>query len=307
LFTTSLRKLRLPGRGRRTSKVIGLASTLVAVAAAVLVGPVPASAAVPGLVYVTAASEFDSTVYKSVQVFCPAGTQVVGGSYELVGAEGSVVLDDFIPFVGSLRVAAGEVVGPGERSDGTTESWQVRGTAVCANTPAGYTIVSSTSTFTSGKARAARVFCPAGTVAIGAGSSLANGFGQISLADMENFGTSVQAIAVDDEDGYSGSWSVTAYAICGVGLPGLHVVVGTSGTDSSFVKVATASCPAGQVVIGAGWSVFLAGTTVAEQLLNIHATVNGGTDPGVTGLASEDSDQYSGNWRFNAYATCANA
>jgi hypothetical protein len=284
----------------------GLFTALVAAAATVLVAPAPAFAAVPGLTYINANTGFDSNVYKSVTVSCPAGTNVVGGGYDLVGAEGAVVLDDFIPSSTSLTVGAGEVVGPGEPSDGTRESWQVRATAVCASPLPGYTIVPNTSVFARGTSRAVTANCPTGTFPVGAGASLSNGFGQVSISDLTYGDGSVSAGAVDDEDGYSGSWSVTAYAICASRLPGLHVVTTFSEQDSSSLHSAGAYCPAGQQVLGAGWSVFLGSSVVARQLLNIHADVSGGgVSPGVTGLASEDANGYGGDWRMYAQAVCA--
>jgi hypothetical protein len=117
---------------------------------------------------------------------------------------------------------------------------------------------------------------------------------------------SVSAGAVDDEDGYSGSWSVTAYAICANPLPGLQVVAAFSAFNSDFFKAPTAFCPAGTQVLAAGWSVFN-GAVATEQLLNIHADISGGgPSPGVTGFGSEDANGYSGNWQMFAEAMCAN-
>src|SRR5947208_8725279 len=92
-----------PRRAGAVSLVAGVVLAATAVTAA------PASAAVPGLVTVTAVTGLDSTVYKSVRVFCPSGLKVIGGGYSLNGADGSVVLDDFIPSADSVLVGAGEV------------------------------------------------------------------------------------------------------------------------------------------------------------------------------------------------------
>jgi hypothetical protein len=255
-------------------------------------------------VYVPASTGYDSKVYKSVTAYCPAGTVVIGGGYDLIGAEGSVVLDDFIPNGPSLTVGAGEVVGPGEPSDGTTQTWRITAIAGFALPPPGYQVVPGTSDFKRSSSQFADALCPAGLTAIGAGASLSNGWGQVSLNGVLRFDTGITASAVDDEDGYSGNWSVTAYAICASGrLPGLHNVNGSPvNADSSFIKVATAYCPAGQQAIGAGWWNFGESVYVDEQLLNIHANV---WSAGVTGMASEDANGYSGNWSFTTVVTCA--
>src|SRR5690349_429401 len=103
----------------------------------------PAAAALPGLQYVTASTGSDSNVFKSVNVFCPGGLTVVGGGYQLSGPDGAVVLDDFVPSAdgGHLTVSAGEIVGPGEPSDGTTANWFIVATAVCMQRPAGWEVV----------------------------------------------------------------------------------------------------------------------------------------------------------------------
>jgi hypothetical protein len=291
---------------KRPRVLVGSFTALVAAAAAVAVTPTAAFAAVPGLIYVNANTGFDSNVYKSLTVSCPAGTQIIGGGYDLVGAEGSVVLDDFIPSTQGLTVGAGEVVGPGEPSDGTTETWQIRATAVCANPPPGYIIISNPSAFAPGRTRATTANCPAGTFAIGAGASLSNGFGQISISDLTYGAHSASAGAIDDEDGYSGSWSITAYAICANALPGLQIITAFSTHGSGPLNFATAFCP-GQQVLGTGWSVFLGDLAVARQLLNIHADIaGGGANPSVTAFASEDANGYSGDWQVYAQAVCAN-
>src|SRR3954454_16846181 len=119
------------------------------VAATTALAPAPAYAAsvLSGLQYLAAVTDYNSSVYKSVSVYCPTGQRVVRGAYVLEGAEGSVVLDDFIPTADHLTVGAGEVVGPGEPSDGTTANWRVRAVVACAVPPPGLEIVSSASVF----------------------------------------------------------------------------------------------------------------------------------------------------------------
>ncbi|GIH16602.1 hypothetical protein Raf01_47740 [Rugosimonospora africana] len=282
------------GLRRRRARIFAIAlAPLLAVAVGAIAAPTPASAAVPGLTYVSAFTNYDSVVYKAVSVVCPGNLVVVGGGYDLIGAAGSVVLDDFIPSTNSLRVGAGEVVGPGEPADGTTLNWQVEAVAVCASAPSGYTIVSNTSAFATGITRDVTATCPGGTTAIGDGASLANGFGQISISDLVLSGNQVTARAYDDEDHYSDAWSISAYAICATGLPGLRSAFGWSVIDSLSPKWTSASCSTGQVGIGVGWSLSN-GFPVTEQLLNIEALpLNGGPAQDV---ASEDADGYSGSW-----------
>jgi hypothetical protein len=275
----------------RVSVIAGLA------VAAGLIAVAPASAAVPGLQYVTVRTVTDSSVYKTVTVPCPAGLQVIGVGYELVGGLGSVVLDDFIPSTTSVTVGAGEVVGPGEPSDGTTQSWSIKATAVCANPPPGLQIVSQTSSFGPGGARQVFADCPVGKRVIGAGASLSNGFGQISIRGLSIADSFTVAEAIDDEDGYSGSWSITAYAVCANSLPGLQVTTGTSTTDSSSTKHVSAVCPFGKNVLGAGWVL-----NSGDQVLAANAFIGNGQ---VILFGTEDDNGFGGNWNVTANAICA--
>jgi hypothetical protein len=289
-------------RLRRGFRVLSMAAAVAALGSVALPAS-PASAAVPGLLYLSAETNFDSAVYKSVRAFCPSGTQVVGGGYQLVGAEGAVVLDDFIPEENNLLVGAGEIVGPGERSDGTTASWKVVANVVCASTLPGYSIQVSSSGLTNRRDNFARIACPPGRALIGGGESLSNGFGQVSTYDLSITPENVTAAAVTDVDGYSGNWSVTAYAICAASAPaGWQQVTQTSANNTQLSKSTTAFCPPGQTVIGAGWNGFTVNN--ADRYVT-RATVSDSPDPSVTAAATAVRDN-GVIWPMQARAVCVN-
>jgi hypothetical protein len=291
-------------RGRVLAAALVAAGTVAATFAA---PAAPAAAALPGLTYVSAQSQQDSTVFKSITIFCPAGLTVVGGGYQISGPDGAVVLDDFIPSPDGdrLTVSAGEIVGPGEPSDGTTANWFIVGTATCMQRPAGWQVVSQTSRFAPGPSGSITASCPFGKALIGAGESLQQGFGQISTSELRFGDNFVTASAVDDEDGYSGSWSVSAFAVCANPLPGLQIVSSTLPADSNSPKVIRVDCPGGTRVLSAGWS---AGGPNAEQTDNMEATVFSTFVPTtVQVVGTEDPDGFSGNWQEAAFAICATA
>jgi hypothetical protein len=267
-----------------------------AVAATLMIAE-PAGAAVPGLGYFLTPSETNSAVYKSVTFACPPGQVVVGTGYQLAGAEGSVVLDDLIPTETGVTVGAGEVVGPGEPADGTTLNWSVTAFTSCADRPAGYQIVPETSFFGPATERHVAALCPGGKRLIGGGTSLSNGFGQISVREMDLGFGGVNAYAVDDEDGYTGSWSVSAYAICADLLPGLRSLGGNTVNNSQSPKGVTSSCPFGDRPLSAGWA-----TLSREQIIVTGAYLTGN---GVRVTAAEDDTGYSGNWTISSGYTCA--
>jgi hypothetical protein len=265
-----------------------------------LIVALPASAAVPGLTYVTEFTVTDSAVYKSITVNCPSGLRVIGLGYWLEGAPGSVVLDDFIPNAASVTVGAGEIVGPGEPSDGTTESWRVGATAVCAVAPPGLEIVTAVTGTESGGVLSAETTatCPSGKSLLGAGANLNQGFGQISISSLNITGGSVNGVAVPDEDGFTGTWSMRVYAICANPIPGVQYVSAFTDLGSPTTTSITATCPTGTRAIGSGWDL-----NRIRELLAIDVFIADGT--GVTVFAHEDANGFGGLWRVSARAVCA--
>jgi hypothetical protein len=213
-----------------------------------------------------------------------------------------VVLDDFIPTSTAVTVSAGEIIEPGQ-SSGTTANWSIAATAVCADPLPGLEIVSQTSEFNRGTARQVSAICPFGKRVIGAGASLSNGFGQISTASLEIFDNHTTAAAIDDENGYSGNWSVTAYAICVDTFAGVHIVraASASGFNSTSPKTAIVGCDSAARPVAVGWALDWGGRS-AEQVLNAFADISVGG--GVVNLGVEDADGFGGNWTNNAIAVC---
>ncbi len=279
---------------RRWSAVFG--ATVAVLGAQVLVqlgGAAPASAAVPGYQIVSATSVLDSATYKSVTANCPAGKRVIGTGFHLLGAQGDIVLDDLIP------TATGVTVGAGEDQDGTAATWKVTALAVCATAPAGIEIVTVTSAFGVGTGKNATATCPAGKRLIGTGAALANGFGQISVGNLTLSNTAAFAYGIDDQDGYSAGWSITAYAVCANALAGLEIRTAASAYDSSAQKLVSANCPAGKKALGQGWG--MGGDGQA------HLNYFGIGENGVTHISNEDDDGYTPSWGLNAAVICATA
>jgi hypothetical protein len=264
-----------------------------AVVAAQLVAVPAASAAVPGYQIVQAQTGTDSATYKSVTVNCPSGKRVVGAGYHLLGADGNIVLDDLIPGVSSVTVGAGE------DQDGTSANWKITGIAICANPLPGHEVVTATSGFGPGDSRRAAALCPPGKKVVGAGTSLSQGFGHISVGNLITDQNAVYAYAIDDQDGFGGSWSVSAYAVCAFAPVGLEYPSSSSAYNSNSPKVQSANCSAGKVALGQTWSMSGDG-----QVLVTFAGVG---QTGITQVANEDDDGYFDNWGINPGVICATA
>jgi hypothetical protein len=271
---------------------------LAAVGAAVAVGgaaavasAVPASAAVPGRQVVQVTGVFDSARSKSVEVFCPAGKRVAGAGFQLLGAQGEIVLDSLVPSVNSVRVTATE------DQDGTNLNWKITAIAVCANPLPGQEIIFAQSGFGPGQSRSTSVSCPAGKRVLGTGVGTVNGAGQVQVNNLLLGDSTVYATGIADQDGYIGSWSLGVYAVCVNTLAGQGVVATNSGVDSNGTKVQSAECP-GRRSYGIGWSIGGSG----QVLVNY----GGIGESGMTAVATEDDDGYLDNWAMGASTVCAN-
>jgi hypothetical protein len=189
----------------------------------------------------------------------------------------------------------------------TTAGWQVIATAVCASPLTGYSIQSATSNFTQTTSQTAQAACPPGRSVIGAGASLSNGFGQVSIAELRLStppnNTTVSASAITDKDGYTGNWSVTAYAICADPLPGWTPTDSVSARNNNSTKVQPAFCATGKSPVGGGWS--LPASTAPTDIYITRLAITTAADPNVTAAATAATTTTS-NWGIITQSICAN-
>lgn len=105
-------------------------------------------------------------------------------------------------------------------------------------------------------------YCPFGKRILGGGGYIIGGGDEVMLTELIPVTTSkidyfqVNAAVIARPDGTAPgiSWSVLAYAICGTAPAGLQYVSVTSTGSFATSHTATASCPKGKKVIGAGGS-----------------------------------------------------
>ena len=145
---------------------------------------------------------------------CPAGKRVVGagGSFGGPGAVGEVAVQ-ITPNPALTSVTASGF----EDGTGVADIWGVGAIAVCASPPPGLQLVSATSELHSeGEVEVVRANCPAGKNLLGTGAEIPGGAGQVLLDDVIPSAdlSRVLVTGVEDQNGFSGDWRVTAYAIC---------------------------------------------------------------------------------------------
>jgi hypothetical protein len=138
--------------------------------------------------------------------------------------------------------------------------------------------------------KGALAVCPPRTNIVGGGADILGGGHGVHLAGINPAPlgyppNSLWATANDDVSGYAGSWSIRSWAICAPGLNSWEMVqVSKFEPLGSPLAVATASCPAGKKVIGAGGrsegkpSVILDSINIASDLSSVTvevAAING--------------------------------
>jgi hypothetical protein len=122
----------------------------------------------------------------------------------------------------------------------------------------GLVTVMDTSPTGTGWLQGADPACPRGTKLLGGGADLLGGGHHVSIAGLNplpggTYDGSLWATAVEGAWGSAGPWSITAWAICGSGVTGYEIVEASSyPPPGGSVATATAYCPKGKKVIGAG-------------------------------------------------------
>lgn len=234
--------------GRWTTLVAGLA---LLIGAQVFVGAQPA-AAMPGLNKQSEISPTDSVSPKTITATCPAGTTVIGGGgwvFAISAADERKVMLTRLEPVASVS-QNGYVVTGTEVAPGMTGDWWVEAYALCANTPAGYEIASTTTAPSSVSTQQTVAICTGNKRVFGSGARINNPGGQVSLQLTRWDGPRGigRATAKEDANGYSASWSLTAFAVCANDQPGFVAVSAGTPTGPEDTKLAFVTCPAGTFV-----------------------------------------------------------
>ncbi|GAA1818922.1 hypothetical protein GCM10009682_44550 [Luedemannella flava] len=163
----------------------------------------------------------------------------------------------------------------------------------------GHEFVSNGSGWSSSSVKSAVVTCPAGKNVIGTGWSIGTTSNDIHVAEVRPTATTVTVVAYEDQDGYTGDWSVTAEAVCADPLSGWEIVSATTvATTTAADRVMLAVCSAGKQVLGAAGEVVGGGGQVLLDGVVPYTNsvaVSGHTD----GWGSTNI------WNLRAYAICA--
>ena len=288
---------------RRIARLATAAGTLVLALTTVQAVAVTAASAAtipPGSVQVVSvASGFSTAPSRTTSAVCPAAKpRVLGGGFTTTGTH--IVVTEAQPIAGgpdSYQVTA--------QTDevGTTPSWQLLVYAYCSNVAPGWQVVTTTSSTTSDPFNQVIPTCPSGKAVVGTGGKINNGAGQVQLLT-QGIGSlapnRMSAAGTEDLNGFSGSWSVTGYAICVTYSSALDVRLvqnQTAGADPT--QNVTVACPSGYSLTGTsiwtdnpGYSINLRPNTSLNPTL-------------VTGTGRNDTGTASTGWSVVVYAHCA--
>jgi hypothetical protein len=194
---------------------------------------------------------------------------------------------------------------------GTLAAPVVLATPASAAVP-GLQVVEGSSPFDSSSSKIAFASCPAGKVLLGTTGRTGGFFGdpsnqQVVLEGVVPIGTTgVVGQASEDEDGFTGNWSLTVGAICANPVAGLQIVTSTGVSDSVARKQKIAICPSGKQLTGLGGAIVSSATGQVRLESFSALSPFGTTADGANIIAAEDETGLSANWAVDAYAICAN-
>jgi hypothetical protein len=269
----------------------------------------PASAA-PSTV-VSAGSASDSAARKTATAYCPAGTRVFGGGGDITQGANSVALTGLRPT--SLVFGASRVESFTATAEETTAygaSWAVYAYAICGPALPNLSIQTRKVTSDTSDHLQTGADCPAGTAPLGVGAEIGNGAGQVALHSVYgNYTVSPQgaptgwaaAKAYEDENGYSGTWTLTSYAVCASPPPGLVYLFADSPNTSSDKGYTPRECPFGTSVYGVG--AYLGYNT--GQVHFDRLVPHGANWTGVDSDTREDANGFTAPWYTSVEAICA--
>jgi hypothetical protein len=277
---------------RQRTALLAAAAVVLSAAAAVVVTAGTAQA-VPGVSFVSATSAFNSASPKLITADCPVGTVALGGTAEVTGAEGQVLIQSAFPMWNPGAFKHQFVVKAEEDLTQTDKLWSVTSGVYCASGIA-VQYVTASSLLDSDPVKSVPVACPEGKKVVGMGGQVSTGthspaptVGDLPDARVEFNGmevnadlNTVTARAVEEAAGlggtFGGSWAVAAVAACAneFDVYGVEHRSWTSRASTTDTKSRVDfACTAGKSVVSMGSVVddFEAGQWYLDRLSRYNA------------------------------------
>jgi len=262
-----------------------------------------APAEVPGLQVVTVSGPSNSNDFHSVIASCPSGKELIGAGYQITGATGEAVVDDFRPNGGPTTAPTSVFVGAYE-AEAFAGNWYVTAYAVCANPLPGLVRITSIGATNSNDFHSVTASCPSGKVLTGSGYEMNGVTGEGIVDDfVPSGGTAVAPTSVFvgayEAEAFAGNWNLRAYAICANPVPGLVRSATVGATNSNDFHSTSTSCPSGKVLTSGGFQITGAtGEAVVDDFVPL---------PTLNYVGAYEEDPLAANWRVDSFAICATA
>jgi hypothetical protein len=163
----------------------------------------------PGLVTVSGNSAPAFGKLHWYEKSCPPGKRAIGvGGAVAAGGRSEVILS-------GLRIHQKSVVVTGHEDEtGFADDWWLTAHAICADPLPGEERLTTDSTFSSAIGQSVTATCPAGKRVHGFGGEIVGGKGQVRLTQMQSSSSTVVVTAVEDKNGFNGTWKLRADAVC---------------------------------------------------------------------------------------------
>jgi hypothetical protein len=194
---------------------------------------------------------------KTARAICPPGKRVIAGGGAIyqpgVGSIKRTALTELRPVFRYDGTNDAYVATAAETPPGTTENWLMAAYAVCADPLPGMFMVAYTTSPSSSSEQTASAGCP---WVIGTGGRISTSSGRVVLQAVRPTATGdlARARAHEVAGGYTGTWSVTAYAVCVSTKPAGYEVVTERSSQrlSEPYKAVSVTCPYGKQALSPG-------------------------------------------------------
>jgi hypothetical protein len=142
--------------------------------------------------------------------------------------------------------------------------------------------------------------CPSGTRVFGGGGDIDDSrTGRVMLTELQPFSDLFRVTAAA-QPGFTGTWRVTAYAICGPPVAGLEYVDRWGVSSSNTFQGVDAPCSPGKRIISSGGEVSTTNGRVGLHLVRPDGYLTIGRT-----AAREIAAGYAGTWFVVSHAVCA--
>jgi len=163
-----------------------------------------------GLEYISFHTSTNSDSFKSAVAECTGDRQLISTGGRVIGGDGQVILDDFMPSSTFERVT----VTAYEDDNGYADDWSLFAYGVCADPIAGLELRTESATPIDSSNDIVSAECSAGKQLLGLGGSINGAIGHSIYSGLVPTDSTAFVFAQELQPGYANNWYTRAYAFC---------------------------------------------------------------------------------------------